>query len=58
MQMDLYHKLLEANATGKTLIQLPAVTKYTYMLHIFNASDTKPNFIAYQITKARYQPCS
>lgn len=58
MQMDLYHKLLKANMTGKTLIQLSAVTKYTHMLHIFNASDTKPNFIAHEITKAMYQPCS
>lgn len=56
--MDLYYKLLKANMTGKTLIQLSAVTKYMYRLHIFNASDTKPNFTAHQITKARYQPHS
>lgn len=56
--MDLYHKLLKANMNGKTLIQLSAVTKYMYMLHMFYASDTNPNFIAHQITKARYQPCS
>lgn len=58
MQMDLHHKLLKANMTGKTLIQLSAVRKYMYTLHILNASDTKLNFIAHQITKARYQPCS
>lgn len=58
MQMDLYHKLLKANMTGKTLIQFSAVTKYMYMLHVFNASDTNQNFIAHQITKARYQPHS
>lgn len=41
MQMDLSHKCLKASMTGKTLIQLSAVTKYMYMLCIFNASDTK-----------------
>lgn len=56
--MDLYHKFLEASITGKTLIQLSAVTKYMYMLQIFNASNTKVNFTAHQITKTRYQPCS
>lgn len=58
MQMDLYHKFLEASITGKTLIQLSAVTKYMYMLQIFNASNTKVNFTAHQITKTRYQPRS